>query len=824
MKINHARLRVVVFVCLLLAWGIPASLVFATEREPSPEQGIEVAQEDESLLDEEIVVEVQDGSSALVLDEAEGEDAADAADAAKAESATKATEDPVPNAEQPAPFVSVRPYMQGEGWSKSWVKKGAVAGEPGKGLRLEALKLRLDRAGSLSGTIRCRAHVQSEGWQRWKKAGEVAGSKDKGRRIEALQIKLTSGVAKQYDVYYRVYVDSLGWMAWAANGQTAGTAGEGLRIEALQVQLVPKGAEAPQSVDQTTNVPFVGAEDVQVSAHVQNLGWSAYVSKGKVVGSASRGLRIEALKAVLVGSRVPGNIEVSAYLEGSGWSSWTTGGKTVGKTGVKQRLDAIKVRLTGEAAQVYDVYYRVYAKGVGWLAWAKNGALSGSTGLYLQIEALRVKLVAKGSKAPSNNNADWAKPAFKKMKVGYASKMSDEWQDQVWNGETSGTTGQGLPVQGLRMVLGGKDALLAGSILYSVHVNNGDWTEWVTDGCEVTSPSASKFIDAIQVQLAGTASQVYDVWYRVHAQSIGWMGWTRNGSSAGSIGAKRRVEAVEVRLVPKYKNKAPGSTTNSFQDWTISKSLDVAKSSRTISSFGGYIMSSKVSKDLKSAVDGIRGKGYDVGFIMMDISTHKGVCYNCDALFYGASSIKGPYIASVVSKHPEAIKKYAHNITEAMFYSWDYDYKEVLAAYGKGPMRTWCSECGVRKAIAESLPWANYTARELAKMWGRTYVLYQQSAAGEQLGKWSERPNISTIHATLGAEYRTRSKAGWIDAGGAKNPTINGGGPLWRVSDDGGIVYAKNGAYVVAIMSSVPADHDALNALTAAIDAAHSAM
>ncbi|MDO4806660.1 MAG: hypothetical protein Q4A07_05365 [Coriobacteriales bacterium] len=621
----------------------------APEQESTPE--LEIVADGEASLSQDIEVVTQDETSVVVLD------------------AKEASDEPDADEEQVAPSIAVRSYMQGSGWAKKWSTQGSVAGRPGKGRRLEALKLRIDNAGSLSGTVKCRTHVQGVGWQRWENAGSVAGSPNKGRRIEAMQIKLTGGLAKKYDVYYRVYV-----------------------------------------------------------------------------------------------------------------------------------------------------------KGVGWLAWAKNGALAGSTGLCLQVEAMRIKLVAKGAKAPATGASSWAKPQFGKLKVGYASKVSGTWQDTVYNGKTSGTTGQSLPVRGLRMSLGGASADEAGSIVYCAHIRNSGWTDWGTNDSKIVSRGTGKYLDAVKVKLKGTASRVYDVWYRAHVQGIGWMGWTRNGSSAGSIGANKRMEAVQIRLVPKYKAKAPGSTANSFLDWTIMKGLDAAKFSRSITSFGGYAMSTKIAKGLKSAVDGIRGRGYDVGFIMMDLQSRKGVAYNCDAMFYGASSIKGPYIASAVYKHPEAIRNYQHNITEAMFYSWDYDYKQVLAAYGKGPMRTWCAESGVRKSIAEGLPWVNYNARELAKLWGRTYLLYQQSSAGEQLGKWSERPNISTIHATLGGKYRTRSKAGWIDAGGPTSSSVNGGGPLWRVSDDGGIVYAKNGAYVMAIMSSVPANHNVLNALTAAIDAAHTAM
>jgi len=46
--------------------------------------------------------------------------------------------------------------------------------------------------------------------------------------------------------------------------------------------------------------------------------------------------------------------------------------------------------------------------------------------------------------------------------------------------------------------------------------------------------------------------------------------------------------------------------------------------------------------------------------------------------------------------------------------------------------------------------------------------------------------------------------------------------PYYNVSDDGGIVYANNGPYVIAIMSSVPANQNMLNTLTKAIDRAHS--
>lgn len=209
---------------------------------------------------------------------------------------------------------------------------------------------------------------------------------------------------------------------------------------------------------------------------------------------------------------------------------------------------------------------------------------------------------------------------------------------------------------------------------------------------------------------------------------------------------------------------------------------------------------------------------------MCDLKNHKGIAYGCDALFYGASSIKAPYFAAVVKRFPEALEEYKGAIQDTLLTSSDSSYKEVLAAYGKEPMRAFCTESGARVSIADSLPWASYSARDLALMWSYAYSLYPRNHTLDVLGSWSQSPTVSTIHSALGSAYITRSKAGYIDAEGEIVEGINYGKQVFRVSDDGGIVYAPNGAYVVAIMSNVPDNHDALNPLTLAIDKAHQEM
>ena len=246
-----------------------------------------------------------------------------------------------------------------------------------------------------------------------------------------------------------------------------------------------------------------------------------------------------------------------------------------------------------------------------------------------------------------------------------------------------------------------------------------------------------------------------------------------------------------------------------------------APTGTTVQAFGDFTPSDKAIADINAQIKAIQDQGRELGFVMCDLATGKGIAYNANELYYGASSIKAPYFMAVVESNPTVIDTHKDLIQDTLLTSSDESYKEVLAAFGSDPMKVFVSEAGARASIAESLPWASYSARDLALMWGRSYVLFSQSKQADILGSWASSPNVSTIHDALSGAYTTRSKAGWVNAGGDIVPGINHGKPCFEASDDGGIVYAKNGAYVLAIMSNVPGDPNVLDALTLAIDAAH---
>ena len=130
-------------------------------------------------------------------------------------------------------------YIQSKNWQKTVTDK-QTSGTTGKGLRLEALKIKLID-NEYSGSIRYKAHIQKLGWQNYASNWSLAGTTGTGLRMEAIKIKLTGDISNRYDVYYRTHVQKLGWLGWAKNDEISGTTGYGYRTEAIQIQLVRKG-------------------------------------------------------------------------------------------------------------------------------------------------------------------------------------------------------------------------------------------------------------------------------------------------------------------------------------------------------------------------------------------------------------------------------------------------------------------------------------------------------------------------------------------------------------------------------------------------------
>lgn len=293
---------------------------------------------------------------------------------------------------------------------------------------------------------------------------------------------------------------------------------------------------------------------ISYQTHVQDYGWQSWKSNGEVSGTVGQSKRLEGINIKL--SNINGSIEYKTHVQDIGWQDWKSNGQMSGTSGQSKRLEAIQIKLSGEAANQYDVYYRVHAQDYGWLDWAKNGESAGTEGYSKRLEGIQIVLVKKGENAPGSTS----RPFIYKM-IKYQTHVQNiGWQGEKADGEMSGTTGQSLRLEAIKIQL---SSSIDGGIVYKTHVQDYGWLNFVTNGQASGTTGQAKRLEAIQMQLTGNAKNQYDLYYRVHAQNFGWLGWAKNGESAGTAGYSYRLEGIQIVLVPKGGN-APGSTSKHY--------------------------------------------------------------------------------------------------------------------------------------------------------------------------------------------------------------------------------------------------------------------
>ena len=155
------------------------------------------------------------------------------------------------------------------------------------------------------------------------------------------------------------------------------------------------------------------------------------------------------------------------------------------------------------------------------------------------------------------------------VSLSYSAHVSNiGWMGAVAGGEVAGTTGRGLPLEALRLVLSDAstgEPLGADAVSVEAHVSNVGWQPAVGNGGTAGTTGQSRAVEALRVRLSGELSARYTVWYRVHSAEFGWLGWARDGADAGSAGYGRAVQAVQVAVLPKG-DPAPGDTATPFVD------------------------------------------------------------------------------------------------------------------------------------------------------------------------------------------------------------------------------------------------------------------
>jgi glutamyl endopeptidase len=124
------------------------------------------------------------------------------------------------------------------------------------------------------------------------------------------------------------------------------------------------------------------------------------------------------------------------------------------------------------------------------------------------------------------------------------------WQGLVPEGQTAGTTGQGLRAEAFQFLW-----MENGAIWYvgcAAHVEGLGWLPMVWGPTPCGTTGQSRRIEAVRLAvpvLPPSQSGVYGIEYRCHVAGIGWTAWARDGATCGTTGQSRQMEAIQARLL-----------------------------------------------------------------------------------------------------------------------------------------------------------------------------------------------------------------------------------------------------------------------------------
>ena len=238
-------------------------------------------------------------------------------------------------------------------------------------------------------------------------------------------------------------------------------------------------------------------------------------------------------------------------------------------------------------------------------------------------------------------------------------------------------------------------------------------------------------------------------------------------------------------------------------------SLDSAMSASSIAGFNGWVLTSAEADMLRTAVNTVERRGYSIGFVMLDLTSGKGISYHPDMTFYSASAIKAPYIVSLAKYNYTGFLQVRSTAEDVLHTSSNTGYANLWKTFHGATFAEFGEDANVRSAVTADM-YAYLSAREMAKLWAVCDEYFNSGAAGDSVGSLCEDPNVSSIRAVIPGNVNTRSKAGWISGYG------------YRSSTDAGIVYASNGRYVIALLSDLPASVNDLDPVVMALHAVHS--
>ncbi|MEA5019926.1 MAG: serine hydrolase [Gordonibacter sp.] len=261
---------------------------------------------------------------------------------------------------------------------------------------------------------------------------------------------------------------------------------------------------------------------------------------------------------------------------------------------------------------------------------------------------------------------------------------------------------------------------------------------------------------------------------------------------------------------------------------TARTALDAASATTEVNLFEAsgaqHMLSASDVPEVTAALAAFDDAGWQVGFVVYDFKTERGLGYNADTAIFSASTIKAPYVAYIAQEYLDSGQA---ALTDEVFEDAVYEGTGIMASddmdtYDLGTVlshtivhsdntgyallrenysdgfEAWAAAAGVDATAWQGEWYPFYTPRDLAKLWLNVGEYLKSGSANASFSEdLLSRTGTSFIRQTLGGNHRVLSKPGYeIDA------------PLFDMGalNDAGIVQGSSGDYLIAIMSD--ADYD----------------
>ncbi len=151
------------------------------------------------------------------------------------------------------------------------------------------------------------------------------------------------------------------------------------------------------------------------------------------------------------------------------------------------------------------------------------------------------------------------------------------------------------------------------------------------------------------------------------------------------------------------------------------------------------VLSDRSLVSLNNALVYFDTNGYNVGYLLMDLGTGRGIAGNLDATVYGASSFKGPYCTYVAQNElPSDIddvrSSRREQIENIILWSDNTSYGRLRSTFGDDGMAEWLADAGVDTSLLNDTYYPHYTARQSALMWLKIYTYL--GTADSSVAQW----------------------------------------------------------------------------------------